>query len=262
MAHGLEAIDWSAPWHGPWRAAGQLAAQKVAQGRSVAYALNVAQQQVSSIDCAPTIQGRPRQFVEHVPLASAAAYEAHIGQTGQIPTRNGLHDFFNGLVWLALPRAKERLNVLHNAHRQDGTVRGAARDGLTLLDESGALFQGPDPLWHALCAKDWQRVFVDLRPLWAHTQVILFGHSLPEKLVQPRKSITAHVLRVGEPSFSLSDVDDWLALNLEAQGLATKPFAHLPVLGIPGWCAENAVPDFYADKAVFRSPKVALDAPL
>ena len=262
MAHGLEAIDWTAPWHFPWRAAGQLAAQKVAQGSTVACALNVVQQQVPTADYPATIQGRPRQFVEPVPLASAAAYEAHILQTGQIPTRAGLHDFFNGLVWLALPRAKERLNVLHNANRQEGAARGAARDGATLLDESGALFQGPDALWDALCAKDWQRVFVDLRPLWAHSQVTLFGHSLPEKLVQPRKSITAHVLRVSEPSFALRDVDAWLARKLEAQGLAAKPFAHLPVLGVPGWWAENTGPDFYADKAVFRAPKAALDAPL
>jgi len=45
-------------------------------------------------------------------------------------------------------------------------------------------------------AKDWQRLFVDLRPLWCQAHLVLFGHALLEKLVVPRKSITAHVYRV------------------------------------------------------------------
>jgi hypothetical protein len=29
----------------------------------------------------------------------------------------------------------------------------------------------------------------------------------------------------------------------------------LPVLGVPGWCSANMVPDFYRDASVFRAGK-------
>jgi hypothetical protein len=51
--------------------------------------------------------------------------------------------------------------------------------------------------------------------------------------------LTAHVL-----------LADPLALS-EAR-CATKPFAPLPVLGIPGWWPANEDPRFYGDKTVFR----------
>jgi hypothetical protein len=34
--------------------------------------------------------------------------------------------------------------------------------------------------------------------------------------------------------------------------LAAKPFANLPVLGVPGWWPPNEAPGFYQDPAVFR----------
>jgi Protein of unknown function (DUF3025) len=76
-----------------------------------------------------------------------------------------------------------------------------------------------------------------------------------EKLVAPRKPITAHVYRVHTPSRALADIDAWLAAELSAEQLAGKPFAHLPVLGVPGWWVENAEPAFYADASVFRAPR-------
>lgn len=74
---------------------------------------------------------------------------------------------------------------------------------------------------------------------------MLFGHALLEKLTQPRKSITAHVYRTFQATDTIADLDAWLATDLNANKLATKPFAHLPVLGVPG---------FYADTGVFRPP--------
>ena len=38
--------------------------------------------------------------------------------------------------------------------------------------------------------------------------------------------------------------------------LAAKPFAHLPVLGVPNWWPGNAEPGFYDDRSVFRLPRV------
>jgi len=53
---------------------------------------------------------------------------------------------------------------------------------LTVFDENAAFLQAPDALWDALAAKDWQRLFVDLRPLWREAHLLLFGHALLEKL--------------------------------------------------------------------------------
>ena len=244
-SHYLNAISWDAPWLKPWRDPGEAIAQRVGDGVSVADALNA-------------VQRAPRRFIPQAELPAGVAYEQHIFETGRVPTRDGLHDFFNGLVWMQFPRTKLRLNALQAAQIASTgiqPVRGPARDALTLFDENVALLQAPDALWQALAAKDWQTLFVTLRPLWAETQLILFGHALTEKLVAPRKPMTAHVFRVMEPSRALADIDAWLAAELNAELLATKPFAHLPVLGVPGWWAANECSDFYADTSVFRAPR-------
>jgi hypothetical protein len=124
-----------------------------------------------------------------------------------------------------------------------------------------AFFQGPDALWEALVAKDWQRLFVTLRPRWAQVQLVLFGHALLEKLVSPRKPITAHVYRAQAASNSIADMDAWMAADLSNDKLASKPFAHLPVLGVPGWWPANEDPAFYADATVFRAPRSVAQEP-
>lgn len=116
--------------------------------------------------------------------------------TGKVPTRDGLHDFFNGLCWMHFPQTKRRLNQLQAAQialTGIQPVRGPARDALTVFDENAAFLQAPDALWEALVAKDWYALFVTLRPLWGQAHLVLFGHALLEKLVSPRKAITAHV---------------------------------------------------------------------
>ncbi|REN20657.1 DUF3025 domain-containing protein, partial [Mycobacterium tuberculosis] len=80
-------------------------------------------------------------------------------------------------------------------------------------------------------------------------RLLLFGHALLEKLVTPRKPITAHVLLTHD----LTGVDDVrMARALDARELERKPFAPLPVLGVPGWCEENEAASFYDDPQVFR----------
>jgi hypothetical protein len=195
------------------------------------------------------------RFVPQSELPVGESYESHIFKHRNCPTRDGLHDFFNGLAWLHFPLVKQRLNQLHVA-QIDRTgiapVRGPARDALTLFDENAALLRAPDALWHALQAKDWARVFGDLRGLWAQSCLVLFGHALLEKLVFPRKSITAHVYRAYPATDSIAGMDAWVADSLNAEVLAAKPFVHLPVLGVPGWCAANESADYYADPFVFR----------
>jgi len=247
VAFGLEAINWSVPWLDPWRDAGEGLALQVEAGLTVAQALN-----------APGMA--PVRFIPQSELPAGSAYEQHIYDTGCVPTRDGLHDFFNGLCWMQFPQAKKKLNLLQAQQiAQTGIqpVRGPARDALTVFDENAALLMAPDALWDALAAKDWQTLFGPLRPMWAHATLVLFGHALLEKLVYPRKPITAHVFRARAATNSIADMDAWLAATLSAPMLAAKPFAHLPVLGVPGWWPENESTDFYADASVFRAPRSA-----
>jgi len=200
----------------------------------------------------------PVRFVPQSELPEATAYEQHIFDTACVPTREGLHDFFNALAWLQFPLTKKRLNQLHVAQiAQTGIqpVRGPARDGLTLFDENAAVLQAPDALWDALAAKDWQSLFGTLRPLWQEASLLLFGHALLEKLVCPRKAITAHVYRASTACMTAAELDVWLAQDLSAEKLSTKPFAPLPVLGVPHWWSANEDPLFYADTSVFRLPR-------
>ena len=246
MESSIETIDWSAPWLADWREPGLALSRLVLEQRlSCAAALNQSDH-------------APLRFVPQSSLPAGEAYETFIFRTGQCPTRDGLHDFFNGLCWLRFPLVKRRLNQLHVAQIERtgiAPVRGPARDALTVFDENAAFLRAPDALWDALVDKDWQRVFGALRPLWRQAQLELFGHALLEKLVQARKSITAHVYRVDPATNSIADMDAWVAADLSAEKLASKPFAHLPVLGVPDWWPGNADPAFYADAAVFRPPK-------
>lgn len=249
MANLLAAIDWSAPWLAPYATLGQGVAAQVAAGVPCADVLNAA--------LAP--HATPVRFVPQSDLPDGMAYESYIFNSNKCPTREGLHDFFNGLAWLLFPQTKHRLNHLHVAQiAQTGIqpVRGPARDGLTVFDENAAFLQCPDALWEALAVKDWNCLFGPLRPLWAESHLVLFGHALLEKLVYPRKPITAHVYRAQAATHSIADLDQWMAADLSAERLASKPFAHLPVLGVPGWWPGNENPAFYDDASVFRHARM------
>ena len=238
----LQAVDWRRPWLAPWREPGQRVAQAVASGVPLHEALNQAQK--SAV-----------RFVPQSQLPPGEAYERYIFNSGGVPTRDNLHDFFNGLCWMRFPETKKRLNQLQAAEIAAAGVvplRGPVRDALTVFDENAAFLLAPQPLWDALTDRDWQRLFVELRPLWQQAHLILFGHALLEKLVCPRKPITAHVYRAQPAINSVAELDAWVAADLSAAKLAGKPFAPLPVLGMPGWWPENEIFSFYDDAMVFR----------
>jgi hypothetical protein len=255
LADAVAALDWQQPWLAPWRpeAAGLLA--HLEAGQSVAGALN-------SLNASPW--RAPVCFVAQSELPAGQAYEQFIFETRQVPTRDNLHDLFNGLCWLQFPHTKRRLNALQAAQIAVGGVlptRGPVRDALTVFDENSALLMAPQPLWDALQARQWQRLFIELRPLWHEARLVLFGHALLEKLANPRKSITAHVY-LGMPDISDPDalespgsLDRWVASDLSAAKLAGKPFAPLQVLGVPGWWAANENFSFYDDSDIFRPAK-------
>lgn len=240
------ALDWTQPWLQPWRQRGEPLEQRVAAGAPLHEALAAS---------GPT----PVRFVPQQALPAGTAYEQFIFDTGQCPVRPGLHDFFNGLAWLQFPRSKAALNALQAREiARLGVVarRGAVRDAITVFDENGALLQAPPPLWEALRAREWRRLFVELRPLWSDARLLVFGHALLEQLAAPRKGLTAHVWCGQAALESGAAADAWLAGACTAQALAGKPFTPLPVLGIPGWWPENANFSFYDDSFIFRPPRV------
>ena len=232
-----DVIDWNVPWLAPYSATALEFS-----GTDVAEVLN-------------TVSHSPVRFVPQSALPDGQAYEQFIFDTQTVPTRDNLHDFFNGLCWLTFPQTKTKLNQLQAEQLAIGGVqktRGAVRDALTLFDENAAFLLAPQPLWDALIAKDWQRLFIELRPLWADAQLVLFGHALLEKLVSPRKPITAHVYRAQPAINSIANLDAWMANDITGSKLANKPFAPLPVLGVPGWWPDNEKLSFYEDILVFR----------
>ncbi len=234
-------IDWDCPWLDSWRKSGQEVIQAVGHGANLHEALG--RQTVA------------RRFVSQSALPSGIAYEQFIFDTGSVPTRHNVHDFFNGLCWITFPQTKKKLNELQAAEIAKAgvqNIRGPVRDALTLFDENAAFLMAPQAIWDALEARDWKRLFVELRPLWQESQLVLFGHALLEKLVHPRKPITAHVYQMQSTAKSIRELDADIAASLSAESLATKPFLPLPVLGVPGWWAENENFSFYDDSYVFR----------
>jgi len=245
------AVDWTPPWLAPYRARGERVQALLDAGLPCCEALDAA-------------GDAPVRFVPQDALPQGRAYEAHIFATRTVPTRHNLHDFFNGLVWLHFPRAKQRLNELQAAviaRDGIGAARGPLRDALTLIDENGAILEAPPGLWRALIARDWQSLFVTQRASWRDARLLGFGHALLEKLASPRKAATAHVLMAPGEIPSIPADDDRVAAVLEAAHLSGKPFASLPVLGVPGWCVQNENFSFYDDSDVFRRRRVAESSP-
>ncbi len=260
-------IDWPRPWYDSVRAAAALLAL---DGDSVIAGFN-AQATARGLR---NHAGLPLSFVPQSALPDGTAYEEHIGATGCVPTRDNLHDFFNGLVWLSFPLIKRQLNALQAAQialAGVGKSRGPARDGATIFDENAALLVVRDcaagaALVQALRGHRWSYAFVEQRACFdADAQVWLFGHALMEKLVAPRKAITAHtrVVVAGEDFFGLDHdgrrawLDARVARDLAAHGLSTADFTPLPVLGIPGWWPDQDQ-QFYDDATVFRPKRQAV----
>jgi hypothetical protein len=262
----LSQIDWARPWLDSVRPAFE---RLPLAGANFIDAFNAAAAAVG----AANHRGQPIRFVPQADLPEGTAYEEFIGATGCVPTRDNLHDFFNGLVWQAFPLIKRQLNALQAAQIAQGGVgksRGPARDAATIFDENAALLVVCDDeegraLVDALRSHRWHEALFERRDVFGRrAQLWLFGHALMEKLVAPRKAITAHtrVVFANDQYFALPHdeqrgwIDRQVAAGLAHGGLNTSGFTPLPVLGVPGWWPGQSE-DFYADASVFRPKRIS-----
>ena len=223
-------------------------------------------------------QAQTLKFVSQNELPEGEAYERFIGTTGNIPTRDNLHDLFNGSIWLTFPKTKALLNYYHMLEIDQqgiGASRGRVRDTITVFDENGAiLVTAESSIGKALIDFNWQESLVAPRDKWdepkqlnkqAQAAVYIFGHALLEKLLHPRKALCAHsiVINVTQDFFALSlserinlldqKVADYMDALLSQPDVTPRKLSPLPILGVPHYWAENANSSFYDDSHVFRS---------
>lgn len=217
--------------------------------------------------------GLPLRFVpqENGKLPFEAQYEPRCYLKGEVPTReNNWHDLLNALIWLTFPKTKAAINALHyrslTTEKQSSlSQRGAVRDTLTLLDESGVIVvYSDDGLATLLREFQWKELFWQQRAkISSGMGFYLFGHGLYEKALNPYIGLTGQglLLRVEQEFFNwslpqrLTYMDDKFARHLAAPENCqdTRELSPVPLLGVPGWAAENEHADYYDNTAYFRA---------
>jgi hypothetical protein len=223
----------------------------------------------------PPVRNRRGARLRPVPPGRKAAaleemYEARIHLAGELPLRpRDWHDCFNALVWLAFPLAKAALSARHyDALREQRAAgrpnRVPVQDALTLFDESGVVAAYCDEdLARKMRAFCWKELF------WTHRDRLpggmrfaLFGHALCEKALQPFLGITGRAILLKVPpelvaapvEALLPVLDSRIAEHIAdpRRLLATRDLEVLPILGVPGWCADNEREAFYDNVDYFR----------
>jgi len=199
--------------------------------------------------------GMPLRFVAPPGRLSARDYEAGILDSGCVPTRPGsLHDLLNALVWLRFPRFKAALNAGHVAAMRDEAEarRGRRRDALTVLDESGVwVVAANEELAALLSGRAWEELFWNRRDAGMRgVRFVVVGHALLEKALAPYPAMTGKCLLLRSLSEDPESAEDAAVAALP--GLESpRRLPPLPVLGIPGWDANDAV-GYYRNREVFR----------
>jgi hypothetical protein len=218
--------------------------------------------------------GMPLQFVpqQQGKLSFEEQYEPRCYLTGEVQMRsNNWHDLFNALVWLTFPATKAAINARHYRALAGGgaadagpSQRGSVRDVNTLLDESGVIVACADTeLAGLLVDFKWRELFWDRREqVNMGMGFYLLGHGLYEKALHPYVGITGQGLLVSveqeffamTPSRQLERLDRLLADRLQVREscIGTRDLCPVPLLGIPGWTADNNCEHYYHNTAYFR----------
>ncbi|WII95093.1 DUF3025 domain-containing protein [Moraxella haemolytica] len=266
-------INLSAPWLMPYQHIHQLFVESEQTGELADWLNGYFCQYAIK----PVLYGTERslRFVSQDDLPHGTAYEKHIFDTANIPTRNNLHDWFGACVWSVFPKSKAVLNHVHireMAYDDQLGGRNRVRDAITVFDENGAILVTKDKgIATALKNFDWQNSLVSPRIFWHNpnaisdqesSQVVIFGHALLEQLITPRKPLCSHtlIIEVDDEYFSkdlagrLSYLDELLSVRLIrwlVAGATPRDLSPLPILGVPHfWDNDNA--SFYDDAFVFR----------
>ena len=219
-----------------------------------------------------TRSGAPLQFVGQAPRSPAFEnkYEARVYLRGEVQIRAATwHDLLNALTWVVFPRAKAALNERHYRalieQRSAGAAnRGPVQDALTLFDEGGVIVAASDrELLQYLREFRWKDLFWRNRArVRSEMRFHLFGHALYEKALRPFTGITARgTLFEVAPEFFRSSLAEQLA-HLDAMTAerlldtaafqSTRALAPVPILGVPGWCADNERESYYDNLDYFR----------
>lgn len=196
-------------------------------------------------------------------------YEASIYRRGELRTReNNWHDFFNFLMWFVFPKTKAVINKwqYHKlSSRSLSEQRLPVENLLTQLDEGGILvFSSNKELIAMLRERQWHDLFWKNRyRLESEMQFVLIGHAMYEQMLNPMMGLTSSALIFEVDSFimkksqieKLNYFDSLCAAYLDNDNwhLSVKKWLSLPILGIPGWFAENEQERFYNNSNYFWS---------
>lgn len=217
-----------------------------------------------------TASGAALSFVPQAgkPAHMEEKYESRIYLNGEVQTRtDNWHDLFNALVWLVFPRTKAVLNQRHFdsiAQSAGEGNRDKIQDALTLFDESGVVvLYSDEELAYLLQSFQWHELFWTKRQLVnEHMKFVIFGHSLYEKALNPYIGFTGKglLIKVDETFFTLGaeaqrEAIDALVIACFAtrEKVASLNFSPLPLLGVPGWWADNEDMAFYSNAQYFRA---------
>jgi hypothetical protein len=197
---------------------------------------------------------------------SAVEYESRIVTHRELVVNDNWHDIFNACIWLTFPNTKRAISELHvTIGHGENNRRPRQRDVLTLFDEAGLILCAPP----AVCdefkqlneAHDWKTLFIKRRSEFVEQVTpYLFGHGTLEQLIDnPHRGLTAKVLWLPFARDSkIAMLDEFLAKQVRDCSLlsAQERRVPMPLLGIPGWFAENEDPRCYDDATVFRGARV------
>jgi hypothetical protein len=193
---------------------------------------------------------------------SAVEYETRIVAEHELIVNDSLHDFFNACIWLTFPKIKRVISELHvELGVGEHNRRPRRRDVLTLFDESGLmLFCEP-----ALCEKfkvlnethQWKTLFVERRREFIeHVRPILFGHGALEQLASNwHRGVTVKAQWLPlHCDTTLGELDTFLSEAIRTNNALRDDERRIPIplLGVPGWFAENNDANCYDCVDVFR----------
>lgn len=188
-------------------------------------------------------------------------YEQRIAEHGLIATREAnWHDLFNALIWLRYRGIKRALNAQQVAEIavMGAKQRSRPQYALTHFDEAGVIVMVRDPaLFTDWDAHDWHGLFWRQRDAWldGRIDIIVFGHALLEHALTPDKLLVGKALPfIAEPGQTPADAVAVCAEGIAGGRILRDPLElrPLPLSGIPGWHADNAMEAFHRSTECYQ----------